>query len=107
MTSLLRRLVRPRPRASHLTVTVYSRQHCCCCHQAIELLESYRKRHGFALETIDVDTDPALVAQHGEWVPVVAIDGKVRFRGKVNPVLLERLLEVEARRGADDARAAR
>lgn len=98
MIAVLSRLVRPRPRATHLAFTVYSRQQCCCCHQAIELLERHRGRHGFALEVIDVDTDPALVEKHGEWVPVVAIDGKVRFRGKVNPVLLERLLAAEARR---------
>jgi hypothetical protein len=30
-------------------------------------------------------------------VPVVAVNGKVRFRGKVNPVLLNRLLEAESR----------
>jgi glutaredoxin len=98
VTSLLTRLVRPRPRAAHLAFTVYSRQQCCCCHQAIELLERYRKRHGFTIEVIDVDADPAWVEQHGQWVPVVAIDGKVRFRGKINPVLLERLLAAEARR---------
>lgn len=27
-----------------------------------------------------------------QFVPVVALNGKVRFRGQVNPVLLERLL---------------
>jgi hypothetical protein len=30
-------------------------------------------------------------------VPVVAVDGKVRFRGVVNPALLERLLIAEGR----------
>ena len=30
-------------------------------------------------------------------VPVVAVDGKVRFKGVVNPVLLERLLLAESR----------
>jgi hypothetical protein len=30
-------------------------------------------------------------------VPVVALNGKVRFRGVVNPTLLERLLTAESR----------
>jgi hypothetical protein len=30
-------------------------------------------------------------------VPVVAVNGKVRFRGVVNPALLERLLRAESR----------
>ena len=41
---------------------------------------------------MDVDADPALAKQYGECVPVVTIDGKVRFRGRVNAVLLERML---------------
>jgi len=51
-----------------------------------------QKKHGFTLTQIDVDTDPELAKAHGECVPVVAIDGKVRFRGRVNAVLLERML---------------
>lgn len=99
MTSLLSRLVRRKPPASSLAVTVYSRQQCGCCHQALELLERYRRLLGFTIEVIDVDTDPALAAQHGETVPVVAIDGKIRFRGKVNPVLLERLIKADPQEG--------
>src|SRR4051812_8685179 len=98
MTSLLSRLVRRRPRAGHLHVTVYTREGCCCCHKALALLEGYR-RHGFAIETVDIDGDPDLVARHGTSVPVVEIDGKVRFRGVVNPVLLERLLHAAGRGG--------
>src|SRR5215475_13673564 len=97
MTSLLSRILRPRPKASHLAITVYARQQYCCCHKALDLLREYQRRHGFTIEEIDVDTDPDLAAQHGESVPVVAIDGKVRFRGVVNPALLERLLTAESR----------
>jgi hypothetical protein len=39
----------------------------------------------------DVDDDPELASQYGESVPVVTVNGKIRFRGRVNPVLLERL----------------
>jgi glutaredoxin len=99
MISLFSRLRRRRPRAdaAHLTFTVYTRQQCCCCHKALDLLEEFRTRYGFALETIDVDTDPTLAAAHGATVPVVAVDGKVRFRGVVNPMLLQRLLDAESR----------
>lgn len=97
MTSLLSRLVRPRPHAEHLTFTVYTRKECCCCHKALDLLNDRRRRHRFALAEVDIDADPALVAAHGQWVPVVAVDGKVRFRGVVNPALLDRLLLAESR----------
>jgi glutaredoxin len=97
MTSLLSRLVRPRPRAGHLTFTVYTRKECCCCHKALDLLKDRQCQHQFAIEEVDVDADPELVAQHGQWVPVVVVEGKVRFRGVVNPVLLDRLLLAESR----------
>ncbi len=97
MTRLLSRLIRPRPRAESLRVTVYTRRECCCCHKALDLLRDRQGRHGFAIEEVDVDTDPALAAAHGLSVPVVAIGGKVRFRGVVNPALLDRLLLAESR----------
>lgn len=74
-------------------VLVYTRTGCHLCEDAWTLLESARKTHGFSLEAVDVDTDPELVKQYGECVPVVVVDGKVRFRGLVNPVLLRRLLD--------------
>lgn len=97
MTSLLSRWMRPRLRLPHLQVTVYTRQDCCCCHKALDLLRDYQRRYRFAIEEIDIDADPELVAQHGTSVPVVAMDGKVRFRGVVNPVLFERLLVAQSR----------
>jgi glutaredoxin len=95
MTSLLTNLFRRPPRADHLTFTVYTRAHCCCCHKAVDVLKEAQQRFGFAIEEIDVDGDPNLVAQFDTEVPVVALNGKVRFRGVVNPALLDRLLLAE------------
>jgi len=97
MTSLLARLLRQSPRAEHLTFTVYTRAQCGCCHQALDLLTKARRRHRFLIETVDIDSDPALAARYGTVVPVVAVNGKVRFRGVVNPALLNRLLLAESR----------
>ena len=83
--------------ASHLTVTVYTRDGCSCCHKAVDVLKEFRRRYRFEIEEVDVDTDPALVSAYGTTVPVVAFAGKVRFKGVVNPVLLERLLLAESR----------
>ncbi len=73
-------------------VLFYTRRGCHLCEEAWEVVEAAREKHGFTLTAVDVDTDPALAKEHGECVPVVAIDGKVRFRGRVNAVLLERML---------------
>jgi glutaredoxin len=83
---------RPAPALARMTVTLYTREQCCCCHSAREVLEGYRDSHGFELEEVDT-SDPSFEALIGPTVPVVAVDGKVRFRGEVNRVMFERLLE--------------
>jgi len=69
-------------------VVLYTRQGCCLCDQAHELLQN----HGLEPQLVDIDRDESLREQFNTCVPVVEIDGKVRFRGKVDPVLLKRLL---------------
>lgn len=73
-------------------VTLYTRAGCSCCDAARTELDRAARHYPLAIQTVDVDSDPELVRLYGLEVPVVAIDGKVRFRGKVNRVLLERLL---------------
>lgn len=86
-----------KPRAlTHLQVVMYTRQGCHLCEQAWKMLEAARQRHGFQLTALDVDHDPELLALHGDQVPVVAFNGKVRFRGHINPALLRRQLRAEA-----------
>jgi glutaredoxin len=80
-------------RRSPVEILFYTRAGCHLCEQAWELLEAARRKYGFELTAVDVDSDPGLAAEHGEQVPVVVVDGKVRFRGHVNPVLLRRLLD--------------
>jgi glutaredoxin len=91
------RLFRSPHRAKHLTFTVYTRAQCCCCHKAIDVLKDYQRRYGFQIEEVDIDSDPDLVAKYDTEVPVVAVGGKVRFRGVVSPALLDRLLLAESR----------
>jgi glutaredoxin len=70
---------------------LYTRDGCHLCDDAHQLLRSY----GIEPEVIDIDANPQFLAEYNECVPVVRIDGKVRFRGKVDRRLLERLLIVE------------
>ncbi len=69
-------------------VVLYSRSGCHLCDVAESLLVS----NGVAPEVIDIDTDPKLSEQFTNCVPVVEIDGKIRFRGRVDPMLLRRIL---------------
>ena len=104
MISLLSSLVRPRSRrrADHLRFTVYTREGCGCCVKALDLLKEHQRLHGFIIDMVDIDADPDLGAIYDTTVPVVAIDGKVRFKGVVNRVLLERLLWAESRQNPNE-----
>jgi glutaredoxin len=82
----------------HLQVRVYTRRGCHLCDEAWERLEEARRRLGFGLEAVDVDSDSSLAARYGEQVPVVLVNGVVRFRGGVSGVLWNRLLRAEAER---------
>lgn len=73
-------------------VILYTRSGCHLCEEAHELLNRYR-RWLPPLQLIDIDASPELVAKFGTCVPVVEIDQKVRFRGKVHETLLRRLIE--------------
>ena len=88
-----------RPRLSNLHFVLYTRQGCHLCEDAGQLLQKEQKRYHFQLEVVDVDIQEKLVEQFGDQVPVVTVNGQIRFRGGINPVLLDRLLQAEIRHG--------
>lgn len=69
-------------------VILYTRKQCCLCDEAKQTLEKY----GIEPKLVDIDEHPVHLAAYNECVPVVEIDGKVHFRGRVNEVLLRRIL---------------
>ena len=87
---------RPPSPPERLQFVFYTRQGCHLCEVAWQELRQAQRRHGFRLEAVDVDADPELAARYGTCVPVVTVNGRVRFRGVVNPVLLRRLLRGRA-----------
>ncbi len=70
------------------TATIYTRVGCHLCDEAHELLTRYR----IPVTLIDVDQDPALRAKYDQCVPVVWIDDRERFRGRIDERLLQRIL---------------
>jgi len=70
-------------------ILLFTRSGCHLCEEAEALLV----RYGLAPQKIDVDANAELRQKYDTCVPVVVIDGKERFRGQVNEVLLKRLLK--------------
>ena len=58
------------------------------CDDAYQILVE----HGIEPHVVDIDCEESLRAQFDTCVPVVEVDGKVRFRGRIEPMLLKRLL---------------
>lgn len=81
---------RPGPRFRSLVL--YTRAGCGLCDEAHELLERYGEWLPDIM-LVDIESDPRLVEKYGTCVPVVALDGKVRFRGRIAETLLRRLIE--------------
>src|SRR4051812_45610296 len=82
--------------ASGREVVMYTRAGCHLCDEAWDVLDAERRRFGFELRRGGVGTDTLLAERFGQEVPVVTVDGEVRFRGRVNAALLRRLLRGHA-----------
>jgi len=73
-------------------VVLYTRQGCPLCDHAKQTLSKYAP-YLPEIEEVDIHSDGKLVERFGTCIPVVEVDGKVRFRGQVNDGLLRRLIE--------------
>lgn len=75
-----------------VAVVVYTRRDCGLCDEAIEILERHGRRIPLEITKVDIETSAELTERHGERIPVVEIDGKERFFGRIDEVLLRRIL---------------
>ena len=71
-----------------MQAVLYSRQGCHLCHDVLALL----RQHGLEVHVVDIDQEPGLREKYNDCVPVVEIEGRERFRGRVDERLLRRLL---------------
>lgn len=78
------------------SVVLYSRDHCPLCDEAQALLAQYAN-YLPPVRVVDISTDEQLTRDHGRWIPVVEIDGQIRFRGRVSELLLRRLIRMASR----------
>lgn len=81
-----------RPGRRFRKLILYTRQECHLCDIAKDVLERYG-HYLPVVHEVDIDKDAILIAKFTTDVPVVEIDGKVRFKGRVDEILLRRLIE--------------
>lgn len=81
------------------TITVYTREECHLCADAIEtirgVIDSVPKE--VALTLVDIDADSELRAGYGERVPYVLVNNRPRFKYRVDEDELRSILLSENR----------
>lgn len=78
-----------------IVLTLYTRDGCCLCDEALEVLERVRAASPFELRTRDIEADDELLARYLERIPVVAHGGEEWFELEVSEAeLRERLARV-------------
>jgi glutaredoxin len=79
------------------TVVMYTRAGCGLCEEAWHLLESLAKAYPLELRTIDISSDETLSSELGKRIPVIEVNGRERMWGKINAVMLERLVNAQTK----------
>jgi glutaredoxin len=74
-------------------VVIYTRDGCCLCDRALEVLERVRTSHPFGLEQTDIESDERLLRAYLERIPVVTVDGVEAFEFFVDEDALMDLLQ--------------
>jgi glutaredoxin len=81
--------LRPTPVAAP-RVVLYTRADCPLCdHMRAELARA-RVEPPFELEMVDITCDPQLEARHSLSIPVLEIDGRAAFKGRLTAQEFER-----------------
>ena len=73
-------------------ITLYSKPGCHLCDDARDALSRVQKRHPFDLEVVNIQEDPRLLADYGEQIPVVLLNGTFLFEYEVDEARLRQLL---------------
>lgn len=78
---------------SDVSVTVYTRPDCKLCKPVIETIERVQEEIDFEFETIDISDDAELTRKYGNEIPVVAVDGRKAFKGRMTEQAFRKRLD--------------
>jgi glutaredoxin len=75
-----------------IQVDVYTKRECCLCDEAKATLLRVQRDLPFALHEIDIESTPALYERYKERIPLVAVNGHIAFKFRVDETALRRRL---------------
>ncbi|KER09042.1 MAG: glutaredoxin [[Candidatus Thermochlorobacteriaceae] bacterium GBChlB] len=79
-------------------VELYSKDGCCLCDEAKEVLLKVKREIPFELHEVKVQDDDYLTKEYGTKIPVVFINGRMAFKYHVYELELKDKLRRETRR---------
>jgi hypothetical protein len=83
----------PRWGGEPLALVLYTRERCPLCDEMKAEIARAGLGNRCALREIDVDSDPVLVERFGRSVPVLEIEGRAAFKGRLTAEDLRRKVE--------------
>lgn len=89
---MFRRLLARLGARAPLRLTLYTRPDCPLCDEMKAELARVRGGPAFVLEELDISRDPELEARHGLSIPVLAIEGRPAFKGRLTAAEFRRKL---------------
>lgn len=86
-----------------IEVTVYTREDCHLCDEAIAAIRQTAEDVGaaVAIEQVDVDEDEELQTEYGDRVPYVFLEGDPAYKYRVDTFDLRRRFRDRVEAGAD------
>lgn len=80
--------------SEQITITVYTRDDCHLCEEAIETINSVVESTARDIDVtlIDIDTTSELRERYGERIPYVLVENRPRFKYRVDESELRKLL---------------
>ena len=73
-------------------LTVYARSYCHLCDEMIAGLRGFQAGGRFAIDIVDVDSDPALERRFGERVPVLTHGARELCHYRLDPAAVTAFL---------------
>ncbi|MBS2970555.1 glutaredoxin family protein [Metabacillus sp. KIGAM252] len=80
-----------------INLTVYSRENCHLCKEAIQLVEELSREMDLTFKIVDIHCDDALVEKYGLMIPVIEYAGKELAYGRVKKDFLSKRIHEHVR----------
>jgi glutaredoxin len=74
-------------------LTLYTRQQCHLCEQAMQVIMELKNEYSFTIEEIDIDQSDELTEKYGLMIPVLLINGKQAAYGQINKNIIRNRLQ--------------